>query len=103
MSNGYFAGRGGPIAQANFNNRGAFLFFAIGGSALGEESGPMFGAGVELGTRGRVGFRATVQDYREKVSRAGALHCAPTFGAVRHLLALSSASDKKASVAASKC
>ena len=62
-SGGYFGGRGGPIAQANFIRYGVLRLFAIGGFAWGVDSGPMFGAGVELRSRSRIGFRATVQDY----------------------------------------
>ena len=67
FSNGYVAGRGGPIAQANLTRHRAFRPFAIGGFGWGEESGPMFGAGIDVASRGRIGFRASVQDYLQQV------------------------------------
>lgn len=67
FSNGYVAGRGGPIAQANFIRHRAFRPFVIAGYGWGEQAGPMFGAGVELWSRGRIGFRASVQDHLAQI------------------------------------
>jgi hypothetical protein len=63
VKNGYVGGRVGPVAQANFLRNQAVRLFAIGGMAWGVEGGPMFGAGVDMWSSGRVGFRATVSDY----------------------------------------
>jgi hypothetical protein len=67
----YFAGRGGTFAQVNVVRRSPFRIFAMGGFSWGEQSGPMVGAGVELWTRGRLGLRATVQDYLARVEGFG--------------------------------
>ena len=67
--NGYIAGRGGPIAQANLFRRGAFRVFGIGGVLWGVEDGPLFGGGVEVWSAGRLGFRATVHDSTTKIKQ----------------------------------
>ncbi len=61
LSGGYASGRGGPVGQLNFIRNRALRPFAIAGVARGENSGPMFGAGVELWSRGRV--RVSAHDY----------------------------------------
>ena len=66
FSNGYVAGRGGVLAQANVIRRRAVRPFVVGGFGWGEDAGPTFGAGIEVWS-GRVGFRASVQDYRTHV------------------------------------
>ena len=63
FSNGYATGRGGVLAQANVIGRRAVRPFIVGGFAWGEDAGSTFGAGIEVWS-GRVGFRASVQDYR---------------------------------------
>lgn len=68
FSNGYAAGRGGPIAQANIVRRQRFRLFAIGGLIWGEEAGPMFGAGLEMWSKGPIGFRVSVEDYLAQVA-----------------------------------
>ena len=67
--NGYVGGRGGPIAQANLLRRPAMRLFAIGGALWGVEDGPLFGAGVEVWSAGKVGFRATVHDSTIKIKQ----------------------------------
>ena len=67
ISQGYFAGRVGPVGQFNVLRRGIVRPFAIGGFAWGESSGPMLGGGLELRPRGRIGFRVSVQDYFARV------------------------------------
>ena len=73
ISGGYFAGRGGPIGQFNFIRSRGLRPFAIGGIAWGENDGPMLGGGVEFWPQGPFGFRATVEDY---FNRIGGLDCA---------------------------
>ena len=62
-SNGYFAGRGGPVAQLNAIHTPRVRVFGSGGFAWGEEAGPMIGAGIEWWSRGFVGLRVRVSDY----------------------------------------
>lgn len=60
----YFAGRGALFAQANLPNRSQFRPLMIGGIGMGEDAGPLVGAGVDMRQRGtRYGFRLTVEDY----------------------------------------
>lgn len=70
----YFAGRGGPVAQLNFLRRAPVRVFALSGLSWGEQAGPMIGGGVELWTKRRVGFRATVQDYLARVEGIDCAH-----------------------------
>ena len=66
FSNGYVAGRGGVLAQANVIRHRAVRPFVVGGYGWGEDAGSTFGGGIEVWS-GRVGFRASVQDYRTHV------------------------------------
>src|SRR4030095_530340 len=62
VSDGYGAGRAGPIGQFNFIRHRALRPFVIGGVAWGENDGPMVGSGMELWARDRIGFRVSAQD-----------------------------------------
>ena len=66
-SNGYVAGRGGVIAQANVIRRRAVRPFVLGGYGWGEDAGAIMGAGIEVWGSGRAGFRASVQDSRARI------------------------------------
>ena len=74
FSNGYAAGRGGLLAQANVIRRRAVRPFFVGGYSWGEDAGSTFGAGIEWWS-GRIGFRASVQDYRAHIQRFGYVDC----------------------------
>ena len=63
----YVAGRGALFGQVNVVRRRAFRPFVLAGYGWGESAGPMIGAGIELRMRGRLGLRATVEDYLERV------------------------------------
>ena len=74
FSNGYATGRAGVLAQANVIRRRAVRPFVVGGFGWGEDAGSTFGAGIEVWSGGRVGFRASVQDYRTHVGGFDCLH-----------------------------
>jgi hypothetical protein len=64
----YVAGRGGMFLQGNVIPKGPVRPFLLAGFGSGESAGAMLGAGVEFRPRsGRVGFRASVEDYLAKV------------------------------------
>jgi hypothetical protein len=68
VSDGYMAGRAGPIGQFNFIRHRALRPFVIGGVAGGENDGPMVGSGMELWARDRIGFRVSAQDYVARIA-----------------------------------
>jgi len=84
FSGGYAAGRGGPIAQVALVRRRSARPFVMAGFAWGEEAGPMLGAGIDVWSRGRTGFRASFQDYVTNVSNTAAHQLALQFGIVWH-------------------
>ena len=63
----YLAGRGTVLVQADAVKRRGIRLFGLGGYGMGEIGGPMIGGGVEFSPGGRIGFRATVQDYLQHV------------------------------------
>src|SRR5262245_9020571 len=69
----YIAGRGTVQAQLNAVRRRDIRIFGLGGVGSGENDGPVLGGGVEFRPRGRMGVRATFQDY---VQRVGGVDCA---------------------------
>jgi hypothetical protein len=60
----YFAGRGALFGQANLVPRAPMRPFVIGGIGMGEDAGPLVGAGLEVrGRSGRGGVRVSVEDF----------------------------------------
>ncbi len=68
VSGVYFAGRGGPIVQVNVLRYRNVRLFALGGMAWGEEAGPVMGAGIDVWSRSRIGFRASVQAHFTQIA-----------------------------------
>jgi hypothetical protein len=67
FSGGYASGRGGPFGRVNLVRRRLVRVFAVGGYAWGEMGGPTLGGGIELWPKGRIGVRASLQDYLVRV------------------------------------
>lgn len=60
----YAAGRGALFGQANLVSRAPIRPFVIGGIGMGEDAGPLVGAGIEVRPHaGRGGLRVSVEDF----------------------------------------
>jgi hypothetical protein len=69
MSWPYFAGRGAVFGQATLAPKQLIRPFVMGGVGFGEDSGPMFGGGIEVRAPGqRYGFRVAVEDYVVRIN-----------------------------------
>lgn len=63
FSEGYAAGRAGPVVRANLLRKSSITPFLIGGAMLGEDGGPMYGGGVEYWAAPKLGFRVSGQTF----------------------------------------
>jgi opacity protein-like surface antigen len=64
FSGPYAAGRGAVFGQGNIPAGPLVRGIVLGGLGFGEDSGPMFGGGLEIRPTGtRIGLRVTVEDF----------------------------------------
>ena len=60
----YFAGRGAVFGEGRIFPASPYRPFVMGGMGFGEDSGPLIGAGIEIGAPNtRWGLRMSLEDY----------------------------------------